>query len=79
MEWEGKDRRNTEDHDTLVELCQIMKNHVDNFNLHREDFVDHKKEDNVSFKALRDQIGKHAIYIYIGIGILGTLQFLLKH
>lgn len=72
MTWDGKERRSVSDHDTLIELYQITKNHVVNFD-------EHKKEDNESFKIIRNQIGKHAMYIYIGLGIIGTLQFLLKH
>ena len=79
--WDGKTERRgiAQDHDTLVQIIEILKNQVENFDRHREDFKEHEKEDNTNFKFLRDQIGKHAMYIYIGIGILTTLQFILKH
>lgn len=78
--WDGTtERRKVSDHDTVVELCQIMKSHIDNFESHRNEFSKHKDEDDLNFKSARDQIGKHAMWIYIGMGIIGTLQFILKH
>lgn len=76
MTWDGVNRRVSEnksqDHDTLIEMVQILRNHVDNFDKHVED-------DKTSFRVIRDQVGKHAVYIYIGLGVIGTLQFLFKN
>lgn len=77
--WNGRERRKTIDHDTIVELTQIMRNHISNFDIHREDFNKHTEDDKVAYKEIKDLLGKHAIFIYIGIGIITTLQFLLKH
>lgn len=69
--WDGQERRkNLSDHDTMIELVQIMKNHIDNFNEHRKDFDEHKIEDNKSFKFLNRTV-------YMGMGGLATLQFII--
>lgn len=71
--WNGEDRRkNGTDHDTLVTIVQLMKNHIDNFNKHVRD-------DESSFKTLKDQVNRQSVFIYTGLGIVITLQFLIKH
>lgn len=77
MTWDGIKRRDddlkkAEDHDTLIEVVQILKSHVANFDKHVE-------KDDTNFKDIKDQVGKHAMWIYIGLGVVGTIQFLIKH
>lgn len=72
--WNGitERRANPDDHDKLTRLLVAVENHVSNFDTH-------VKEDKESFKDVRDQVGKHAKWIYVGLGVIGTLEFLLKH
>lgn len=74
MVWDGKIERRADpnDHDRLVRLLVSVENHVINFDKHVAD-------DKVSFKSIQDQVGKHAIWIYIGLGIVGTVEVFLKH
>lgn len=66
--WDGKERRMpTQDHDTLIEVVQILKNHVANFDKHIE-------ADKIAFQDIGDKLWKHAMYIYIGIGILAAIN-----
>lgn len=73
MNWDGKIERRTNptDHDTLVRAITILEHHVKNFDTHVGD-------DKESFKIIRAQIGKHAIFIYIAIGGIGMLEFIMK-
>ena len=73
MAWDGEERRkmNT-DHDTLTEIVQILKSHVENFDKHVID-------DKVNFGKIDNKIDNHAKYIYIGMGIIGVLEVLMKH
>ncbi len=74
MSWDGVKRRaddfKANDHDTIIELVQIMKNHIDHFNEHRDDFHEHKMEDNKSFEILKKMS-------YMGMGGLAVLQFII--
>lgn len=58
MEWDGikrrKDDHGVNDHDTLIELVQILTNHVNNFNELSNVFKDHVKEDKENFKILNE-------------------------
>lgn len=70
--WNGEERRKaTRDHDTLVEVVQILRSHVNNFDKHQ-------LEDKENFKEIFEKMWKHASLIYIGFGIVVTLEFLLK-
>lgn len=44
----------------------------------RIDFKDHKKDDMDNFKVIRDQIGKHAMWIYMALGALAVIRFFIK-
>ena len=57
------------DHDTLVEVVTILKNHVSNFDAH-------VKVDNDNFKDIGSKIWTHAKFIYIGVGAVGVLQII---
>lgn len=68
----GPDRRkHADDHDNLIEMIQIVRNHVNNFELHRKDFDEHKKEDTTSFNSLK----KH---IWMQMGAMGVIVFILE-
>ena len=71
MNWDGKERRTVSDHDTLIEVVQVLKNHVANFDKH----VDSNKTE---FSLLQNKIWEHARYIYIGIGIIVVLNVITK-
>lgn len=72
--WDGKTERrnNAGDHDNITRIITILDNHVKNFDKHVE-------EDKVNFGDVNKKVQVHAQYIYIGIGIIAVLQFLLKH
>lgn len=71
QQYRGPERRiHSDDHDTIVTMIQLLNNHVNNFN-------DHKREDESSFKTIMVKLEKQdgvldviKRYIYIGLGIL---------
>lgn len=69
--YRGPERRRgqADDHDTLIELVQILTNHVKNFEEHTKRFEAHMADDHTNFKFLNKNI-------YIGMGIIGCFQFL---
>lgn len=72
MIWDGIERRQkVQDHDTLVEVVQILKNHVDNFNMHRNEFVKHREEDGVNFKRIDKTI-------YLATGVVTAVIFVVR-
>lgn len=60
---------NNTDHDTLIEIVQILKNHVNNFD-------SHVKTDSDNFRDIGNKIWVHAKWIYICIGGVGVLEFI---
>lgn len=51
--WDGVERRfSNRDHDTLVELVQILTAHVKNFEDHREAFKIHLLKDDTNFEKI---------------------------
>ena len=70
MVWDGIERRNkATDHDTLIQVVQILTNHVENFNQHVTD-------DKAAFDEIGKRLWNHAKFIYIGIGIVAVLEVL---
>lgn len=63
-------RKPNTDHDTLIEVVQILNNHVNNFDAHAQ-------VDKESFKEIGDKLDNHSKYIYIGIGIMGVIQVII--
>lgn len=56
-DWDGTERRySNRDHDTLVELVQILTSHVKNFEDHREAFKTHLTKDDASFEKINRNI-----------------------
>lgn len=72
--WDGKTERrhNTSDHDNITRLLTILDAHVKNFDKHVTD-------DEENFKEVGTKLWNHARFIYMGIGILAVLEFILKH
>lgn len=72
MNWDGSERReSTKDHDTLIQMVQILQNHVNNFDKHRTDFSDHIKKDDKNFEFLNR-------VAWCGFGGLGALEIVLR-
>lgn len=71
MGWDGSTERrsNPSDHDNLTRAINILESHVKNFD-------NHIIEDKENFKSIRDQVGKHAMYIYMALGAIGVIEFL---
>lgn len=69
MVWDGKTERrsNAGDHDSIVRMLAILGTHVKNFDTH-------VIEDKENFKSIRDQVGKHAMYIYMALGGVGVIE-----
>ena len=68
MVWDGEERRfSNRDHDTLIEVVQILKSHVGNFDKHVEDD-----------KALTKDVKFHSKIIYVCMGGLGVLEIILR-
>lgn len=79
MVWDGIKRRA---HDAgeegpevvLARIDERLKSMNEKFTVHIDNFNKHVTEDEGSFKNLRDQIGKHAIYIYMGLGGVAVIS-----
>ena len=70
--WNGHERRkSTRDHDTLIEMVQILKNHVGNFDIHRKDYLTHIGDDKKNFEFLNR-------VAWCGFGGLGVLEIILR-
>lgn len=80
--WDGKPRRAADfkanDHDTVVTLVQIMSNHVENFNRHREDFESlskkfdqHREDDTKEFNGIKKNL-------WTAAGALSCFVFLIN-
>ncbi len=52
--WDGitERRQKASDHDTLIQLVEILAAHVKNADQHREDFNKHTIEDRANFKKI---------------------------
>lgn len=76
--WDGKTERriNNRDHDTLIEVVQILQNHVENDTRNWQRFDAHTKEDKENFNSVTVKVDKHAMYIYMAMGAIGLLQIL---
>ncbi len=83
MEWEGKDRRRSERpesqdmHDTLIRIDANLSNFM-------KRFEDHSEEDSENFEKTDKRIEKITEvqedlrkYVWIGIGGLAVLQFII--
>lgn len=62
----------------LARIDERVKNLDKKLDDHQNSFDSHVAEDKASFQIIRDQIGKHAIFIYIAIGAVGVIKFLFK-
>lgn len=71
--WDGttERRQKAQDHDTLVQMVEILKNHVNNFDMHREDYKEHKQEDKINFKRIDKTI-------YTATGVLIAVVFIAR-
>lgn len=81
MSWDGIKRR-AEDSGgenpeiILARIDERLKSMNEKWNSHIKEFDKHVGEDETSFKTLRDQIGKHAIYIYMALGGVAVIEAL---
>lgn len=70
--WNGEERRlSARDHDTLIQMVQILQNHVENFDKHRDDFTEHSKDDKKNFDFLNRTV-------WGGLGGLAVLEIILR-
>jgi hypothetical protein len=75
--WNGEERRKgNRDHDTLIEVVQILQNHVENDTKNWARFDVHTAEDKQNFTTVTNKVDKHAMYIYMAIGAIGLLEIL---
>ena len=74
-EYQGEERRKTSrDHDTLIEMVQILKNHVANFDTLNESFKTHQIKDETNFDQLRkDGLATQRI-IWMATGVIMAVQ-----
>lgn len=66
------------DHDTLIELVQIIANHVKNFEVHSNAFTKHEIRDQANFDELRRDILSLKKGLYIGTGMILAVEALPK-
>lgn len=71
------DGRRKEDHELLLEIHLNLNNFLDNYSEHRKDFKDHVAEDKHNFSIVNQRQSDLAKYIWMGVGILGTIEFVL--
>ena len=73
MTWDGTERRkmNQEDHDLLIEINEGVKHLVEKLN-------HHIIEDKETFKLMGDKVNKHEKVLWLGMGVIVTLQVILK-
>lgn len=77
--WDGIERRKkAQDHDTLIQVVQILKNHVENFDKHAAQFEQHVKDDNESFQLLMRKVDLVFRYVYMGLGGVTLFTVLIK-
>lgn len=80
--YHGPERRiHSDDHDTIITLLGLIDSHVKNYNQFRDDFKEHKQEDNTSFNKIISKLEKQddaladiKRIVYIGAGILIALN-----
>ena len=73
-EWDGRTERrkmNQEDHDLLIEINEGVKHLVEKLN-------HHIIEDEKTFATLEYKVNKHDKVLWVGMGIVITLQVILK-
>lgn len=64
------------DHDTLIQLVQIISNHVKNFDTHTTAFKDHEIKDQDNFDKLRTQTAKIEKVIWMATGAILMVEAL---
>lgn len=71
--WDGnaERRKNSDDHDTLIALVEVIKNHVDNYE-------EHKTDNEKQFEQLIKQVAFQNKCLYTGMGFLMALEALPK-
>lgn len=78
--WDGEDRRISaaKDHDTLIELVQILRDHVKHFETHMTNYEQHLKDDAANFKIVMKALeGIHRVF-WVGLGVFFVIQALPK-
>jgi len=73
MDWDGRTERreSPNDHDRITRLLVLSESHSDDIKEFKRDFKDHVKDDNHKFTKIN-------WFIAIGVGIISTLEFILK-
>lgn len=71
-----ENRNNNKDHDTLIQLVQIMDNHVKNFNTHADTFKAHEIKDQSNFDSLRTDVLGIQKVVWTASGIIIAVQAL---
>ena len=75
--WNGQERRGeSKDHDTLIEVVQILKNHVSNFDNLSDNFKAHEQRDEHNFSALRKDNLNLQRGFWMAAGVLMALEAL---
>ena len=73
MTWDGTERRNVnqEDHDLLLKISSDTDHLVKSFD-------NHIVEDKETFKTIESKVNRHDKVLWVGMGIVITLQVILK-
>lgn len=75
--WLGNDRRTpSRDHDTLIQVVQILDNHVKNFNTHIDAFKLHEIKDQANFDSLRKDVLAIQKVVWTASGIIIAVEAL---
>jgi hypothetical protein len=73
--WDGSERRQPiRDHDTLIQMVQILQNHVHNFDDHRKEFKNHEIKDETNYQKLEKVNQGTQKIIWTATGLLLSVQ-----
>jgi hypothetical protein len=76
-QYTGRERRQpSKDHDTLIEMVQILKNHVANFDSLNASFKNHEIRDENNFDSLRKDNFKIQRVIWLASGAVMAVEAL---
>lgn len=77
--WDGNERRNTPtDHDTLIEMVQIMRNQTETAKVIASNLKDHEMKDQTNFDGIRKDILGLQKIVWTATGIIIALDAIPK-
>lgn len=73
--WDGRDRRKqSTDHDTLIELVQILRSEVEKIDMISSNLKEHEIKDESNFEKIKDDIAGIKRILWIATGMIIALD-----